>query len=121
MYEMHNVEREINKGSVVIEMTLLIPIIIGCVYLYIIIFMFFIRQSEMFDIVSEKIYDNSINMEEIYGEEKSAITKDQKGSISTYTNKEQDNWFEYRVELRHMNQDPIKNLRRWQLVRDSIS
>lgn len=109
-----------NKGSTVIEMSLLMPVFLGCIYLYIMLFLFFIEAGKRMDRMSDYIYTSK----EIKYEEKETLSNNmqlrREGKIEIVRVEEQGKLFVLRLELRKGENDPAHNLRRWQLVTDTF-
>ena len=60
-----------NLGSSIIEITLLIPIFIGCIYFFIILLLFFVHQAKMTGDLVASLYQeeeeiNASDWEELY-------------------------------------------------------
>lgn len=114
-----------NKGSAIIEMTFLIPILLGIIYLYIMLFLFLLESAEYKEIMVESLY--SIQEDQT---EKSAATEEgiERGfwlrskngtQISIFVN-EKAELFDIELEM-HCNEDKtVENIRRWQLAADTI-
>lgn len=109
-----------NRGSTVIEMSLLIPIFLGCIYWYIMLFLFFIESGKKMEQISDYVYTP----------EKAQYAKSQvfsdnmqirrEGKIEIVRVEEQGKLFVFHMELRKGEHDPVENLRRWQLVTDTF-
>lgn len=110
-----------NKGSAIIEMTLLIPVFLGCVFLYIMFFLFFIETGREMYYLSERIYAKEV-------EENNNFTDNSFKEIYVYTQgstkianiNREDTWFSFHLELRKDESDPVINLRRWQMIANTV-
>lgn len=106
-----------NRGSSVIEMTLLMPIILGVLYLYIGLFLFFVDSSKQMKNMTEALYCT----EEENGEQGNiCMVRQEQGSKLSVSVTDTTGMFNMDLEL-HRNDDSIvKNIRRWQLATDTI-
>lgn len=104
-----------NKGSTVIEMTLLMPIILGCVFLYIMFFLFFIGNAKGMEEITNQIYAVNVTQQ---NDIQHGIKK-QSGMITAiYEN--HDKWFDISISMRRNGRDVLKSIRRWQLATSKI-
>lgn len=109
-----------NCGSAIIEMTLLTPILLGLFYFYITLFLFMIDSGKEMKRMVEVLYakedtfeGNDIDignniMIEKGGNKQCVIVKDVVGP------------FDMELELCRYSDSAVKNIRRWQLVFDTI-
>lgn len=104
-------KREKNKGSAVIEMTLLMPILLGCIYFYIMLFLFFVQSGKRMAEIADCIYEENI-------EETEEVMMRTEGNVKIGKVEEEGKLFRIHIELRKDKNDPVKNIRRWQLVGD---
>lgn len=115
-------KKQLNVGSAVIEMTLLIPILLGIVYLYLSLFLFLINVSKNRNDMVELLYE--IDYREQEGDDISDSTRKIRGTkqgnkISVFE-KVGFSPFEVNLEL-HRNEDSaVENIRRWQFVADAV-
>ncbi len=108
-------EKRNNRGSTIIEMTLLIPVLLGCVYFYIMLFLFLIETAEDMYIMAEYLYEPERTKEEsVTG----TICKNGNTEIIRIQNTGE--LFEIQAELRKDASDVIENIRRWQLATGGI-
>jgi hypothetical protein len=117
--ENHNNQNNIsynkkNRGSSVIEVSLLIPIFMGCIYLYIMLFIFFMESSKQMCVLSENIYAEE--SEDLQG----GFSLKKEGKMQMIQVKETGKLFEIELELRKDGSNPLENIRRWQLVTSGI-
>lgn len=98
-----------NCGSATVEMTLLMPIILGIFYLYISFFIFFIDCAGDMKNMAETLYANG-----------AIETTQNKGSKSSIYIQESSGIHKKRLELHRYNGDTVKNIRRWQLAADTV-
>ena len=107
-----------NKGMAVVEITLLIPIIFGVVYLYIMLFLYLIECANTRKILVETLYVNSLQNEK---DSKDGDTKKIKSKQveRTYIDK---NWGEFciRDEICKGEDSILEDIRRWQIVRNAL-
>ena len=110
-----------NRGSSIIEVTIMVPIIFGCLYLYIMSMLFVTKHGRLVDELSMQLYENhddSVLMLEVA--EKTEVTKDRQGKVEVIRYDGVIDKFDVLFELKKCSDDPVKNLRRWQLVADTI-
>ena len=93
-------EKKHNRGSAVVEMTLLIPLFLGCIYFYIILLLFFVKQADT-------TYEEVLSM---YG----------RADMNSIEITVEDNGLDARFNYKRNADDVVKKLRRWQLVADTI-
>lgn len=109
-----------NRGSAVIEFTLLTPIFLGCIYFYIMLFLFFIGNGKKMEEISNYAYVAEERKQE-YGEGILGNVQIQKeGKLRVIRVEEQGKLFILRLEIRTDENDPVENLRRWQIVTDTF-
>ena len=122
-----------NKGSAVVEITLMVPVILGCIYFYIMSMLYLVEHGRMVDELSEGLYNNlsvanmPVDNEQKEGYEEKIYTADTRGEeyvgdINDGQATYEGNYEKYVISLnfRVDNSDPIKSLRRWQLIADTI-
>lgn len=100
-----------NRGSATIEMTLLIPICIGCVYFYMMFFLFFVQVSKEMNIQARQLYSA-----EQMGEVEGKAHGKRKSSQCEVRNK----MFEIQLEMTGNQEDPFQQIRRWQMIASGI-
>ncbi|MCM1179662.1 MAG: hypothetical protein NC347_05365 [Clostridium sp.] len=103
-----------NRGSALIEMTLLIPILLGCIYFYIMLFLFLTETAGDMYGMAEYLYESERTNESVAG------TVSKSGNTEIISIKSTGKLFEIRAELRRDASDAIENIRRWQLVTGGI-
>ncbi len=114
------IKRHKNKGSSIIEMTLIIPILLGIVYLYLSLFLFLIHVSQNRNDMIETLYAiENVEQKENATTGLSIRKKKNGNKISVYANAE---FSPFEIELEfHRNEDSaVDNIRRWQLVANTI-
>lgn len=110
-----------NRGSAIIEVTIMIPIILGCLYLYIMSMLFITKHGRMADELSAQLYSNQDDNGLAVGSDgKIEETKDKQGQVEVIKYEGVIDKYDVRFELKKCSDDPVKNLRRWQLVADTI-
>ena len=109
-----------NRGSTVIEMSLLIPVFLGCIYFYIMLFLFFTQAAKK----TEEIYEYAYMSESTKTEQQKVLPDNvrvqREGKIRVIKLEEQGKLFTFKTEFRRDENDPVQNLRRWQLVSDTF-
>lgn len=102
-----------NLGNIIIEMTMIIPILLLCMYLYIFLFLYFIEAAKEMDHVSQILYQEE-NQENSKTNREYIIKKE--GSIQIANMQKKGEIFSIEIELRKEDGDFIKKIRRWQLI-----
>ncbi len=98
-----------NCGSATIEMTMLMPVVLGVFYLYISFFLFFIDCADDMKNMAEMLYvDGAIEATQNNGSKSSIYIQESSGI------------HEKRLELHRYNEATVKNIRRWQLAADTV-
>lgn len=105
-----------NKGSAVIEMSLLMPILLGCIYLYIMLFLFLLKSGKEMEYMAQNMYEASNVGKENSGQWKEALSERTEGKVRIYRIEEKGELFELYLEMRKDENDAVENIRRWQLV-----
>lgn len=103
-----------NRGSAIIEITLLVPVLFGCIYFFIMTMLFLIRQAQVMDIAADKAYESADN---VAG---GVVTECKQGSVRIVKYQEEMDGYNVLVEIKVDDSDPVRNLRRWQLVADTV-
>lgn len=104
-----------NRGSAIIEVTMLIPIYLGVFYLYIMIFLFLIECGFFLRGMLECMYDVETKSE-IH-----EIMVTQQGSTKVIKASKTNNIFPIYLELKGNAEDSADKVRRWQIAVDTIS
>jgi len=104
-----------NKGSAVIEMTILMPIFLGCVFMYILFFLFFIGNSKGMDETVEQLY--RVDVTQISNLDKGVNKQGEMLSASYHNN---DKWFDVNIQINRNGRNVLKSIRRWQLAKGKI-
>lgn len=106
-----------NRGRTVIEITLLIPVFFGCIYLYIMLFLFFIDSTKQLNNICEELY-HSENTE--IDRQGGKITFYINGKTYTAAVYDTGKLFTIDLQLSRDGNDAIENIRRWQLAAGGI-
>lgn len=104
-------ELEKNKGSATIEMTLLIPVFLSVLLLYISVFLSLLTGAKQLECMVNVLY-----VSEDVGQEKDGVYQ-QADTISTYFN-ETVKGVSIDLELHRKADTAVETIRRWQLARD---
>ena len=104
-----------NKGSAVIEITLLMPIFLGCIYFYIMLLMFLMASGKRMEKMAENMY-MAENMEMTDSEKDISVRTE--GKVKIFQMEEKGKLFDIHVEMRKQEDNEMENIRRWQLVTD---
>ena len=108
-----------NRGSTIIEMTLLISVFMGVIFLYITFFLYLINSAGQMEQAAEYLY--SVNEEEPDSEKSANIWIQKQGDIRTVWFEETDSRFLIRTKYRRWVKNPVENIRRWQLAVSLVS
>lgn len=111
-------EKKRNQGSAIIEMTLLIPIFIGCIIMFIMLFLFLMDAGRKQYILCETLYsvDVTDGKADLPGTDLGSLKKE--GTVLKIIYQEQGKGLQYHLSMRRNGNDPVKNIRRWQLAAD---
>lgn len=107
-----------NQGSAVIEFTLLMPIVLGCIYFYIMLFLFFIQSGKVMDQLADCIYQperENVKTQEIVPD---GVNLRKEGTAREAWVDWQEGLFHLHLTMRKDENDPVKCIRRWQFVTD---
>lgn len=111
------VSREVrNRGSMTIEVTLLMPFLLMCIVLYITAFLDCVEVAKAMDNLSETLYCSGSGEKDVT---KGAQTY-QQGSVETAVFRKEKQWSVLQVEMRKYAENPVENLRRWQVIADTV-
>ena len=100
-----------NRGSAVVEVTLMVPVIFGSLYFFVMSMLFIVEHGKLADELSEKLYESS--------KEEACEVKKQ-GNTEFIKYNEVFNDYEIYFDFSKNGDDVVKNLRRWQLIADTI-
>ncbi len=109
-----------NRGSTVVEFSLLTPVFFGCIYLYIMLFLFLHQSGRDMDLMTQKMYQSEqcgVQQEETL---LSKSKMQQEGEKEKWILDEQEGLFDLHIEMRKDTNDPVKNIRRWKLLADLL-
>lgn len=106
-----------NRGSAVIEITLLMPILLGCIYFYIMLFVFLLNSGKGMEKMAENMY-MAENIEKTAWEENVFVRTE--GEVKIFRIEDIGKLFDMHIELRKQEENEVENIRRWQLVTDSF-
>ena len=111
-----------NKGSAVIEITLMIPVILGCIYFYIMSMLYLVEHGRVADKLSEELYDSISFGYDSGAADDSVSDNDTIGIINKGVAEYEEDYENYTISVRLKVDDsnPVKSLRRWQLIADTI-
>lgn len=103
-----------NRGSAVVEVTLLVPIMLGCIYFYIMSMLYIVEHGRVVNSLSEGLYE-AIDITEEKSTGEGAGSKDGVASLEeSFEN------YTISLTLQADDSDPVKSLRRWQLIADTV-
>lgn len=115
----HSRRQKKNRGSAVIEMTLLMPIYLGIFYLYILFFLFLIECGFLMQCMLEYVYQVEMKYDVLENNADISITNH--GNIRTVRTLKMDKGFQIQLELKGNTEDPAERIRRWQIAVDTVS
>ena len=105
----------INRGSATLEMTFIIPIILGVFYLYISLFMYMIFCSASMEAMTEELYCAEETEGVSFG-----IKCAEQGGNRYASVKDTVGMFEVDLEFSNYKESPVKNIRRWQFAANTF-
>lgn len=105
-----------NKGSAVIEVTLLMPILLGCIYFYIMLFLFLMDSGNRMEKIAEFMYVTQDMKNKDFGTLNDDIRVRTEGKVKIFWIEEKGRLFDIQMELRRGEGNEVENIRRWQLV-----
>ena len=108
--------KEKNRGTAIIEMTILIPIFLMIIYLYIIYFLGMVELGKNMDDMTELLYCE----EEVQENAPEGLTVRKTGSMQVITKKQENQYADMQVTVQKKKDSAIKDIRRWQFVTDRI-
>ncbi len=107
-----------NRGSAIIEMTMLIPILLGVIYLYIMLFLFLVQSAKCMGIMADALYLEEEIM--VTAEKTINVSKNTQGNkISIYL-RESTGMFDIDLQMHRKEDAIVRNIRRWQLAADTL-
>ena len=106
-----------NRGSAVIEMTLIMPVLLVVFYLYISIFLFYVQSGKSMKDMAEVLYCTEEIENYTY---EGDFTVRENGNTKSVCIKESEALFELNLELRRNDDSVVEKIRRWQLATDTI-
>lgn len=104
-----------NRGSMTVEVSLLMPICLGIFYLYIIFFLFLICRGNDMNQVSQQLYKGEGEMTE------ASLQVENQGRQVVVSKEGEVAGLYGVVKMCRGGEEPVKQIRRWQLARDTIS
>lgn len=108
-----------NHGSAIVEMTLLIPVYLGVIYLYILFFLFTIECGFLMQGMLEYIYNVEMTFE-VQGEsDQFSVAK--QGNVQIVRASNSNQIFQTQLELKGSMDDATQKVRRWQIAVSTIS
>ncbi|MDE6626282.1 MAG: hypothetical protein K2K56_07920 [Lachnospiraceae bacterium] len=110
---------EKNRGSTIIEMTLLISVFMGVIFFYITFFLFLINSAGQMEQTAEYLY--CANEERSHTGKPVNMQIQKQGDIETAWFEETDSRFLVYVKYKRWVKNPVENIRRWQLAVDLVS
>lgn len=102
-----------NAGSAVVEITMLIPILMGCIYFYIVAMLFFVQQAKAAGHASDQLY----LQEKTSGSSGNIYSS---GNMKCIDITVEESKLMIKIEYKRDASDMVKNLRRWQFVADTV-
>ncbi|MBR1597424.1 MAG: hypothetical protein IJ661_00765 [Lachnospiraceae bacterium] len=103
-----------NRGSAVVEVTLLVPIMLGCIYFYIMSMLYLVEHGRVVNSLSERLYEAIDSTEEKSTGEGTLA----KGGVESFEERFEN--YTISLTLQADDSDPVKSLRRWQLIADTV-
>ncbi len=110
--------RRKNKGMAVVELTLLIPIVLGVVYLYIMLFLYLTECANTRQILAKTLYMDSLADEGGSGNVQAKVLTS-KHIERAYSEKDWEG-FCVRDEMCKGEDSILEDIRRWQIARNAL-
>lgn len=127
-----------NKGSAIIEITIMVPIIFGCIYFYIMSMLYIMEHGKVADGLSRQLYTvssetvkanstlpapakvntPSTDLTNAEDEEFGTVQKEGGTEIIRYSGIFEK--YNIEMELKKNGDNAVKNLRRWQFIADTV-
>ncbi|MBR1865550.1 MAG: hypothetical protein IJ801_03495 [Lachnospiraceae bacterium] len=107
-----------NRGSAVIEVTLLMPVFLGCIYFYIMLFLFLIQSGQTMDQVVAMMYPPDQTVAVTPQDAPDGIRLCREGGTQTVRVEQENGFFHLHLTLARDGEDTVRKLRRWQFVTD---
>lgn len=117
---MNNRKQRKNDGSAIVEMTLLIPILLGLLYMYISLFLFMIETGRDMNYLAETLYSVEKSTQESNNTNYGNVKTYKQGSAYYITMRDVSGMFHIDLEMRRYGDFTVKNIRRWQLAIDTV-
>lgn len=109
-----------NCGSAIIEMTFLIPVLLGIIYFYIMFFLFLMESAKYKEWIVESLYSVQGDASTGVGGRDGLLPVNKQGTtISVYIDEETE-LFDIRLEMHRKEDSAVENIRRWQLATDML-
>ena len=102
-----------------VEMTLLIPIIIGVLFLYIQLFLYYIQTAEAIGGMVSELYSSS--EEKAESKERKGVEIRKSGTALSISIKESKSGMDIEEKWSRYNDCVVENIRRWQFATETIS
>ncbi len=107
-----------NRGAAIVEMTLLIPILLGIIYLYIMLFLFLVQSGKYMAAMADTLYSrNNSTREHTQNINLSCSTQGTKESVFLH---EGLGGFDIELEMHRKEDNAVKNIRRWKIAADTL-
>lgn len=100
----------------IIEMTLLMPVFLFVIYMYIMAFLYYVDMGKQMSQVCESVYEYPA-MDTEY---QNGIQLRKQGGTLAGQYQEEERWANITITVRRNISDPVTNLRRWQVVTDAV-
>lgn len=107
-----------NRGNMIVEVTILMPVFLLCVVLYIYAFLYYVRIAEQTAFISEQLYTKGEVMTN--NKQDCSVYIYQQGNTDVVTSQSQYRYTDIRVEMKKDAGNPVRNLRRWQSIADAV-
>ncbi len=108
-----------NRGSAIVEMTMLIPVYIGVIVLYINFFLYTIEYGFIMQGMLECLYKPETKSQIL--RERADVSTVRQGSTTIIRGMKTDRFYEINIELMGNEEDPADKIRRWQIAVGTVS
>lgn len=107
-----------NQGSMIIELTILMPVFLLCVVLYLSAFLYYVKTVKQTAQAADVLYSKSVRTEAEMCD--SSLRIHRQGSTDIATSISQQKYTNIKVEMKKDAGNPISNLRRWKNIADAV-
>lgn len=112
--------RGANRGSIIIEMTLLMPVFLVVFYFYIMTFLYYVETGKQMNELAVMLYQENGESGEVLPGKTETIQIYNQGGTWTGILQDRQKWTDITLVMKRDGSNPVRNLRRWQIVADTV-